>query len=199
MKKIRNFNLRLHFKEIRQRAKRKFDLNKIGLDDDGLSRLIDDVEKRLKPAVIYESFGPEAEDTAKLAPVPGLAHTLGIATLGPDLLPYVIETREASEQRGLLLEFIAASALRQAVNFIISLLKDDLEAERCELSPIEYLDSPEQSAAVHAKLDGGKILVELKDGALRPEHSAAFCVSWLAKRRGGAKKRPKASSGGRRV
>ena len=198
MKKIRNFNLRLHFKEIRLRARRKFDLVKLGLNDENLNKLVGEVEARLKPAVIYESFGPENADTARLSPVPGLAHTLGLATLGPDLLPYIVETREISEQRGELLDLVAASALRQAVNFIISLLKDDLEDERCELSPLEYLEDTDAVKAAHEKLEGGKILVELKDGALYPEHSAVFCVSWLAKRRG-RKKRTKTSSGGRRT
>ncbi len=196
MKKIRDFNLRLHYKDIRQRARRKFELNKLGLDDENLSKLIDQAEKRLKPAVIYESFGPEA-DTVSLAPVPGLAHTLGLVTLGPDLMPFIVEIREISGPRGELLDMVASLAIKQAVNFVVSLLKDDLEAERCELSPIEYIEDPELVRTAYDKLEGDKILVELRDGSLHPEHSAVFCISWLAKRRG-KKKRGKASSGGRR-
>ncbi len=194
MKKIRNFNLRLHFKDIRQRARRMFDLNKLGLDDENLRKLLREVEGKLQPAVIYESFGADHEDTAKLAPVPGLAHTLGLATLGPDLGSYIVETREISAPRGELLELVAVSALKQSVNFVASLLKDDLEAEGCELSPIEYLENPDALRAVYGKLDGAKILLELRGGELSPDYSKAFCLSWMAKRRG-KKKKTKASSG----
>lgn len=195
MKKIRNFNLRLHYKDIRQRARRKFDLNKLGLDDANLLKLLREVEGKLEPAVIYESFGADHEETAKLAPVPGLAHTLGLATLGPKLGSFIVETREISSARGDLLELVAASALKQSVNFVASLLKGELEAEQCELSPIEYLDNPDAVRAVYDKLDGPKILLELRGGELSPDYSQAFCLSWMAKRRGKKKKTPKASIG----
>lgn len=195
MKKIRNFNLRLHFKEIRHRARRMFDLNKLGLDDENLRKLLQEVEDKLQPAVIYESFGAENEETAALAPVPGLAHTLGLATLGPNLGSHIVETREISAPRGELLELVAASALKQSVNFVASLLKDDLEAERCELSPIEYLENPDAVRVVYDKLDGSKILLELRRGELSPDYSKAFCLSWMSKRRGKKKKTTKASSG----
>jgi len=196
MKKIRNFNLRLHFKEIRLRAKRKFDLGKIGFDDESLQKLIADAESKLQPAVIFESFGPENEDTAEFAPVPGLAHTVGLTTLGPQLGKMITEAREISPPRGDLLELVAGQAIKQSVNFVVSLLKDELEAERCELSPIEYLEAPEAIRKIYEKLEGEKILLEIKGGGLEPEYSAAFCMSWLAKRRG-KKKRAK-PVGGRR-
>ena len=41
MKKIRDFNLRLPFKEIRRRARRKVDFQAAGLDDAKLMLLID--------------------------------------------------------------------------------------------------------------------------------------------------------------
>lgn len=197
MKKIRNFNLRLHFKEIRHRARKKFDLNKMGLDDDNLRKLLDKVETTIKPAVIYESFGSDSAETAKLAPVPGLAHTMGLATLGPDLTSLIVETREISEPRGELLELVAASALKQTVAFVASLIRDDLEAERCELSPIEHLDTPELVQTLFDKMEGGKIMLEVRNGSLFPEYSTAFSMSWLAKRRG-KKKRAKMPSSSRK-
>lgn len=191
MKKIRNFKLRLHFKETRRRARRKFDLAKLELGDEQWAKLLSEVEERMKPAVVYETFHAESKETASLAPIPGLAHTLGLATLGPGPASLLEEAGRDSEEMRRLYELIIASGLEQAVQFVVMLLRKDVEAERCELSPIEYLTEFAPLERLFNKLEGGKIDVALTQAGLHPEQSAAFCLSWISKpRRGGAK--PKA-------
>ncbi|MFH1724156.1 MAG: hypothetical protein ABII00_05980 [Elusimicrobiota bacterium] len=197
MRKIREFNLRLPFKEIRRRARQAADLNAMGLDDPKLQLLIEVVQRRLRPAVIFASFGPESRETAALAPIPGLAHTLGLATLGPDIAPLIAETRTENEQRGGLLELVAAVALERAVQFVTGLLRDEVESERCELSPIQHLDEAEAVSAVLERLGGGKIGLKLEAGRLSPEHSTAFCLSWIARKGRRRKSKTRASSGSR--
>lgn len=182
MRKIRNFNLRLPFKEIRRRARKVVDLDALGLDDPKFYTLLTDVQRRLRPAVIFDSFGPESEDTAALAPLPGLAHTLGLATLGADVASLLSEERAKGEERGRLAELIASAALERTVQFVVGLLADEVEAERCELSPIHHLNEPEAVGAVLEKLGGSKIALTLEAGRLDPEFSTAFCISWIAKK-----------------
>jgi len=194
MRKIRDFNLRLPFKETRRRARKVADLAALGLEDQRFQLLVEDVQRRLHPSVIYESFSPEAE-TALLAPIPGLAHTVGLATLGPEAEPLLSEARDAGPARGKVMELILRSALDRTVQFIISLLDDELEADRCELSPIHIIEDPERLDQVLKTLEGPKIGLQAEGGELCPAFSAAFCVSWIALKRG--RKTAKARSGGR--
>ena len=194
MKKIRNFRLRLHFKDIRRRAKRKFDLDALDLGDANLVDWLDEAERRMSPAVIYESFGPDSE-TIDLAPIPGLAHTIGIATLGPGVSKMIEEAAARSEERGRMCEMIARVALDQSVQFVLNLLKDDVEKDRCELSPIQIVEEAEPLKRLYDKLGGAKIEVDLTDGRLAPALTRAFCLSWILKgRRSKKKKPPKAKS-----
>jgi hypothetical protein len=188
MRKIRDFKLHLHFKELRRRARRSIDLAAAGANDDAsFQAVLDRLAASARPAVMFESFGPEAE-TAKLSPIPGLAHTLGVGTLGPAIAPLIAEARAQSEARGLLYELVAAYGLEQIVHFVTDLLQDELETERCELSPIHYVVDPAALAAVLTALPGAKINVEIVEGRLAPEHTTAWCLSWIALRgRKGAK------------
>lgn len=187
MKKIRDFRLKLHFKELRRKARRQLDLDAMGLDDPAFVALLERAEAALSPAVIYESFGPESEETARLAPLPGLAHTLGLATLGAGADSWAAELASRSSEHGRLAELLLSGALDQTVQFVLGLLKPEVEAERCELSPIQLVAEPEALGAVHAKLEGGKIEVALEAGRLVPSRSAAFCLSWIKQRRGASK------------
>lgn len=192
MRKIREFNMDLPFKEIRRRALRGAQAPPPGFDDARLAAVLDAAERTLKPSVIFESYGPEAPDTAALAPLPGLAHTVAITTLGPGFGAHLDETRTASPAAGKVLDAAAAVASERATQFVLSLLKDEVEAERCDLSPIQYLDDPQAVALVHERLGGAKIGVGVEAGRLAPAHTRAFCVSWIARRgRRGAKAAPK--------
>jgi hypothetical protein len=193
VKKIRNFKLRLHFKDLRHRGRKRFDMTKMGLGEDTeLKKFLDSVEARLTPAVIYETFGADSEDTTEISSLKGLAHTLGLANLGPGLSELLVEVEEVSEERGKFLKMVCESALSQAVTFVTRLLKDEVEQERCELSPTQYIEDPEAVKKIFNKLEGGKIDLSLEGETLSPEYSAAFCLSWVLKRR--AKKKAKSTS-----
>lgn len=192
MRKIRDFNMRLPFKEIRRRVMRGAIAPPAGFDDARLVAVLDRAEKSLKPSVIFDSFGPDSPETASLSPVPGLAHTLGVTTLGPAFAATLEELRTESSGSARALEAAAAVAAERAVQFILSLIKEEVEDERCDLSPLHYLEDPEALVKVLAKLGGEKVGVTLEAGRLRPGYSRAFCVSWIARKgRRGAKAAPK--------
>jgi len=186
MRKIRDFKLRLPYKEIRRKIRKELDLDAMGLGDPRFQIFIDSVQERLHPSGIFESFGPGA-DTAGLSPLPGLAHTLGLATLGAGSTDLSLEARAAGPERGRLMELVSAAAMERTVQFVLGLLEEEVEAERCELSPIHYLQDPEQVLTVVEKLEGSKIGLRCEAGRLLPDSSAAFCLSWLMRR--GAKKK----------
>jgi len=200
VRKIRDFRLRLSHKELRRRARTAVDLGSIGLsedrrDDPKFERLVDGFCSRLKPAVLFESFGPDSPETAELSPLPGLAHTLALATLGPCAGELVAEARTESETRGKLYELMARMAGEESVQFVTGLLKDEVEEERCELSPIHYLTEAQALALAFQKLEGSKIGLSLEAGSLHPAFSAAFCLSWISRGRSrkskpGARKPP---------
>lgn len=192
MRKIRDFNMRLPFKEIRRRALRGAEAPPPGFDDARLIAILDRAEKGLKPSVLFESYGPDSPETAALSPVPGLAYTVAVATLGPAFPVALDELRTEHPGSGKVLEAAAAVAGERAVQFVLSLIKDEVEDERCELSPIHYITDPEALGLVLSKLDGAKVGVALEAGHLAPGHSRAFCVSWIARKgRRGAKAAPK--------
>lgn len=188
MRKIRDFRLRISHKELRRRARSVVDLASLGLsedrrDDRKFEVLVDAFSARLKPAVLFESFSSESTETAELSPLPGLAHTLALITLGPGAAEAQAEARTESEARGKLLDLMALMAGEEAVQFVANLLKDEVEEERCELSPIHYLSDPEALSLAFRKLDGAKIGLSLEAGRLLPEGSAAFCLSWVSRGR----------------
>jgi hypothetical protein len=195
MRKIREFNLRLPFKELRLRARRALDLDALGIDDAAFSEWIASLEKTASPAVVFDTFGPDSEETAALSPIPGLGHTVGLASLGADVAGWVDERRTESAEKGELAELLAGQALDRCIKFVLNLIKDDVEEDRCELSPIQPIEDGEQLAFLIEKLDGGKIDLSLDAGHLRPGWSTAFCVSWIAKKgRPGKKKKPRAGA-----
>lgn len=189
MRKIREFNMRLPFKEIRRRALRGAEAAPAGFDDVRLAKVLERAEAALKPSVLFDSYGPDSPETAALAPIPGVGHTVAVTTLGPAFGVRLEELLTEDPKAAKVLEAAAATASERATQFVLSLIKDDVEEERCDLSPIHYLDDPEALGKVLAKLEGPKIGVALEAGRLAPAHSKAFCVSWLARKgkRGPAK------------
>ncbi|TBR24749.1 hypothetical protein EPO15_03515 [bacterium] len=194
MRKIREFNMRLPFKEIRRRALRPGPHAQAvgGIDDARLASVLERAEAALKPSVLFESYGPDSPETAALAPIPGVGHTVAVTTLGPGFGARLEELLTEDSRVAKVLDAAAATAFERATAFVLSLIKEDVEDERCDLSPINYLDDPEALAKVLAKLEGSKIGVSLEAGHLTPGHSKAFCVSWLARKgKRGAKAAPK--------
>jgi hypothetical protein len=183
VRKIRDFRLRLSLKETRRRCRKAADLAALGVEDDrSFQALLDRFEAAARPAVIFETFGGDTDKTVGLAPIPGLANTLGLSTLGPGVEPLLAQARAEGEARGRLLEALAAIAVDETVRFVIDLLQEDLETERCELSPIHFVVEPEPLRRVLETLQGEKIGLALTEAGALPPHSAAFCLSWLAQR-----------------
>ncbi len=184
MKKIRGFKLALHPKELRRRLRKSVDFAALGLQEEAaFQRHLDAMARRLSPAVLFDSLGPESAQTAALAPIPGLAHTVGLLTLGPGTEAYLASEDAAGAGRGALARLLLQAAVESSVFFVTDLLKDELEEERCELSPIHYLSDPAKTAALFDKLQGGKIGLRSAQGTLSPAFSAAFCLSWISKPR----------------
>lgn len=187
MRKIRGFKLKLRVKEVQRRARKaRLDLAALGLGTETqLQGWLDKVSATAAPAVLYDSFS--AEETGGLSPMPGLACSLAVATIGPDF-DVLAERIEAERNKELpLFELAARAALEEAVRFVLTLVEDEAAAERCGLSPIQYLENREQLAAILAKLEGHKIGVALGENGLRPIRSTAFSASWLARSRSRAK------------
>lgn len=179
MRKVRGFRLELHAKEIRRRVKKKVDLAAMGLEEERpLQAFLDEAASRIQAAVLFDSYGADAA-TAELAPIPGLAHTLGLATLGPALGPWIEQAAAVDQGRARLLETAAGAALESAVQFVVGLLKEEVEAERCELSPIQHLADPAAAARVLERLGGAKIGLAAAEGGGLPPHATAFCLSWV--------------------
>ncbi|MFA6092950.1 MAG: hypothetical protein WCU88_09160 [Elusimicrobiota bacterium] len=186
MRKIRGFRLAIHPKELRRRLRRAADLEAVGLaEDEAFEKHVVGFGRRLSPSVVFESFGAESKDTAELSPLPGLAHTLGALSLGAGADAFCQEEREAHEERGKLAAYLTRMALEEGVRFVIELIAEEVEDERCDLSPIHYLREPGQLAFALEKLCASKIGLSCEEeGRLRPEIAAVFCLSWIARPRG---------------
>ena len=187
MRKIRGFKLKLRVKEIQRRAKKaRIDLVPLGLGaEPELQTWLDAVSAKAVPAVLYDSFS--ADEAGTLSPMPGLACSLAIATLGPDLDVFA---EGLAPETAPLFKVTATAALEEAGRFVLTLLEDEAAQERCALSPIHYLEKREDIAAALAKLEGHKIGVALGEQSVRPANSTAFSVSWLARSKSRAKAQP---------
>src|SRR5689334_15496044 len=157
MKKIRGFKLNLRIKEVQRRAKKgKLDLAALSLDTDpALTALLDAFSARAKPSVLFESYPAEgtkrksaaipSSDAAApvepiaLSPLPGLAYTLVLATLGPDVDAFVEERLKENPALAGVFDVAAEVALEDATRFVLSLIEEEAKLENCELSPIQNL------------------------------------------------------------
>ncbi|HAH08133.1 MAG TPA: hypothetical protein DCM05_16680 [Elusimicrobia bacterium] len=192
MRKIRGFRLALHPRDMRRRLRRAADMQSLGLDtEEAFLRHVDSFSERLHPSVVFDSFGPESKETARLAPIPGLGHTVGLLTLGPGADEWMDAERRAGGEKAKLAERILTLSIEEAVRFVIGLIADEVEQERCELSPIHYVSDPAQLDFLAGKLHASKIGVKIDESIFTPRCSAAFCLSWIAK----ARRRSKAESG----
>jgi len=181
MRKIRGFKLNLRLKEIQRRAKKaKLDLGALKMDTESpLAALIGEFSRSAKASVIYESFQPEEQNL--LAPVPGLAYSLCLATLGQELDSYIDLARQQKPEQDPLLAIMAQAAMEDATRFVLSLVEDEAKVEHCELSPIQVLTESSALSAIVSRLEGHKINVAVAESRLRPAHTTAFSLSWMAR------------------
>lgn len=179
MRKIRGFKLSLRPHEVRRRAKRAgLDLEAVGLGEPALVKFLERATKTLVPGVLFETFGHPDSDQAVLSPLPGLAYSLVLASLGEGFRPFQAkETGLPAELWPLLSE----TALEEVVRFAAGIIADEAEKDQCELSPMTALSEGAALEAVLRKLDGAKLGVRLQDARLIPEASLAVSLSWLAK------------------
>lgn len=182
MRKIIGFKLPLRLKEIQRRAKKaKLDLEAAGLPEAELQALLDRATAALKPAVLFDTFPhPDAEQTL-LSPLPGLAYSLVLGTLGGGFDALAKSEAEAKPAQAALWPVVREAGLEEAVRFATALLAEEAARDACELSPITPLSEGPALEAALRKLDSGKIGVTLENGALTPAASAACSLSWLAK------------------
>ncbi|MBI4424142.1 MAG: hypothetical protein HY554_10470 [Elusimicrobia bacterium] len=204
MRKIRGFRLNLRVKDIQRRARKaRVDLGALGLGaEPALEAWLRQVSATARPAVLYDSFPADAgraparrgasEEAAgasavSLSPMPGLAYSLALATLGPDLDAFADRLAQERPAAAPLFALAAAAAIEESVRFVLALVETEATEERCSLSPIQYFEGREQFEAVLAKLEGHKIGVALAESGLRPSRSTAFSTSWLARSKSRAK------------
>ncbi|MBI4386726.1 MAG: hypothetical protein HY551_05035 [Elusimicrobia bacterium] len=183
MRKIRGFKLNLRLKEAQRRAKKaKLDLAAQNLGTDAeLTALLSEFSKSAQASVLFDSL--PAEDSA-LSPLPGSAFSVGLASLGPDTGLFSernILASSAPTERREFWDIVSRCALEDATQFALALIEEEAKEEQCELSPLQYLTDPSILQAALSRLEGHKIGVTLSPKGLRPIHSLAFSLSWLAR------------------
>lgn len=182
MRKIKGFKLVLRPHEVKRRARKAgLDLEASGLGEPVLSKTLERLAKSIVPAVLFDTFGHPDPDQSVLSPLPGLAYSLILASLGPETFPAAVREKEASLPAGLW-PVLDETALDECVRFASNILADEAEKDNCELSPINVLADGAAHEAVVRKLDGAKLGISvLGGGGLSPSASVAVSLSWLAK------------------
>ncbi|MCR4296867.1 MAG: hypothetical protein NUW21_15145 [Elusimicrobia bacterium] len=180
MRKIKGFKLTLRPHVIKQRSKKaRIDLEAAGLEELALAKFLERAAKALTPGVVFDTFGHPDADQPLLSPMPGLAYSLILASLGQGFAALREKEPAVPEKLWPVLE---EHALDEAVRFASALLADEAEKDNCELSPLNHLASLEALEIVLRKLDAGaKLGVTLAEGRLAPPASLAVSQSWLAK------------------
>ncbi|HAM35806.1 MAG TPA: hypothetical protein DEB40_13325 [Elusimicrobia bacterium] len=191
MRKVKGFKIVLRPAEIKRRAKKAgLDVAAMGLDDPALGDVLAEAAKAIVPGVLYETFKQPDPDAPALSPIPGLAYSLVLATLGPGFGASREAARAASAEMYALWGLIEETALDEAVRFATSLLEQEAAKESCVLSPLSALQDAAVLETVVRKLDGSKLEIRLHEGRLDPAPSGAVSLSWVAqsKSRGKPKK-----------
>jgi len=180
VRKIKGFKLTLRPHVVKQRSRKaRLDLEAAGLGELPLAKFLERAAKSLSPGVVFDTFGHPDADAALLSPMPGLAYSLILASLGDGFGPLRAKETDIPEKLWPLLE---EHALDEAIRFASTLIADEAEKDNCELSPLNPLSQSEALEAALRKLDAGtKLGVTLADGRLSPSASLAVSQSWLAK------------------
>jgi len=181
VRKIKGFKLTLRPHVIKQRSKKgRIDLEAAGLSELPLTKFLERASKALSPGVVFDTFGHPDAEAPLLSPMPGLAYSLILASLGEGF--GALKEKEASAVPEALWPVLVDHALDEAVRFASALISDEAEKDNCELSPLNPLGSPEALEAALRKLDAAaKLGVTLENGRLVPAASLAVSQSWLAK------------------
>ena len=178
MRKIKGFKLALRPHEVKRRAKKAgLDLEAHGLADPVLTRTLERLAKSVTAGVLFDTFGHPDPDQSVLSPMPGLAYSLVLASLGEGFAPL----RASDPLPEALWPILEETALDECVRFASGLLADDAEKDNCELSPISALGGAPALEAALRKVDGAKLGIRVEDGRLLPPASVAVSLSWLAK------------------
>lgn len=180
MRKIKAFKLTLRPHVVKQRSRKaKIDLEAAGLNELALGKFLERAAKGLTPGVVFETFGAPDSDQALLSPMPGLAYSLILATLGDGFAPLKEKETAIPEALWPVLE---EHALDEAVRFASTLIADEAEKDNCELSPLNPLTEAAALEAAVRKLDAtAKLGVAAAGDSLTPAASLAVSQSWLAK------------------
>ena len=177
MRKIIGFKLAIRINEVKRRAKKaKLDLAALGLDDPALERIIDLALLQAVPAVLFDTFKHPDRDQQALSPMPGLAYSLVLATLGDKFGAVESEPADSS-----LWKILKEIALDETIRFAASLLEVEASKDSCELSPINMLAESAALETAVRKLDGAKIGLRCAENGLNPSASIAVSLSWLSK------------------
>jgi len=180
VRKIKGFKLTLRPHVIKQRSRKaRLDLEAAGLGELPLAKFLERAAKTLSPGVVFDTFGAPDADHKLLSPMPGLAYSLILASLGDGFASIRAQSADIPENLWPILE---EHALDEAVRFASTLIADEAEKDNCELSPLNPITSAEALEAALRKLDAGaKLGVSLAEGRLAPSASLAVSQSWLAK------------------
>lgn len=179
MRKIKGFKLPLRPHEVKRRAKKAgVDLEAAGLPDPALNKLLERAAKGLAPGVLFDTYAHPDPDVKLLSPMPGLAYSLILASLGDG---FAAARAADTAVPAPLWPVLEETALDEAVRFAVNLLADDAEKDGCELSPLTPLADPAALEAALRKLEGAKLGVSLEGGRLSPAASLCVSLSWLAK------------------
>lgn len=177
MRKIVGFKLNLRLREVLRRAK-KAGLDPAGGGEAELEAWLARASKAAAPAVLFETFPHPDADQPLLSPMPGLAYSLVLATVGDGLRALAEEAGQGPSRLGALAEELA---LEDCLRFAAAIIQEEAAKESCELSPSTPLCEPAALEAVLRKLEGSKIGVRLAQGRLTPTASLASSLSWLSK------------------
>jgi len=177
MRKIKGFKLDIRPHEFRRRAKKAgFDLALEEFSDPALGGTLDQLTKAVTPAVLFDTFGHPDPDQPLLSPLPGLAYSVILATLGEGHI------RIGPEKPGFdFWPIFVDTALDSCVRFASALIADEAQKDNCELSPLTALHDAMALDAALRKLDGAKLGVSAADGRLSPSASLVVSLSWLAR------------------
>jgi hypothetical protein len=180
VRKIKGFKLTLRPHVVKQRAKKfKIDIEAAGLNDLVLGKFLERGAKALTPGVVFDTFGHPDADQPVLSPMPGLAYSLILASLGEGFAAFRPKEADIPEKLWPILE---EHALDEAVRFASALIADEAEKDNCELSPLNPITAADALEVALRKLDAGaKLGVTLQGGLLAPSVSLAVSQSWLAK------------------
>ncbi len=180
MRKIRGFRLNLKAREVARVAR------KSGLPVQSIATLeaaIAEASAGMAPAVLFETF-PRAEAAeATLSPLPGLAFSLVLATLGEGPAAKRRALAAACPDRLPLWSVVCRCALDSALRFATALLEGEAAQENCDLSPLSPLSGADALGPALARLEAGKIGVSRDGERLKPEDSCLVSVSWVVRAR----------------